>query len=244
MPIWTRPAPGERKPAYTREKIVGTALRIADEEGFDAVSMRRIAAELGAGTMTLYHYVRNRDELFALMGDAIMGELLIPEDELPEGWRDGLAEIARRTLRVFTRHPWIVGHLDDGEDGPGGPNGLRHFEQSLAMAARTGLPFEGRLELVSLVDDYVFGHAIRSREDHVVFADDEESRRRLDAILDYVDAQLQTGEFPHLAALAGDDLREGFERLSRLATDEGRFERGLQLLLDGVEQQLERRRDD
>jgi AcrR family transcriptional regulator len=241
MPIWMRPAPGERKPAYTREQIVEAAMRIADTEGFDAVSMRRIATELGAGTMTLYHYVRNRDELTALMGDAIMGELLIPEDELPEGWREGLAEIARRTRRIFVRHPWIVGHLDDGDDGPGGPNGLRHFEQSLAMAARTGLDFEAQLELVAIVDDYVFGHAIRVREDEFVFGDDEASQQRLEAILTYVEAQLETGEFPNLRAMAGDDLRGQFLHFAGLANSESRFERGLQLLLDGVALDLERR---
>src|SRR4030095_7141009 len=89
-PIWVRPAPGERKPAHTRERIAAVALQIADAEGVDAVTMRRVAAELGAGTMTLYHYVRNKRELTALMDDAIMGELLVPEDELAEGWREGL----------------------------------------------------------------------------------------------------------------------------------------------------------
>src|SRR5215813_14334865 len=94
--IWTRPEPGTRRPKFTREQIASTALAIADAEGFAAVSMRRIAGELGSGTMTLYYYVRTKDELIALMDDAIMGELIIPEDELPEGWREGLAELARR----------------------------------------------------------------------------------------------------------------------------------------------------
>ena len=76
--IWTRPEPGTRRPKFTRDQIASTALAIADTEGFAAVSMRRIAAELGAGTMTLYYYVRTKDELVALMDDAIMGEVLDP----------------------------------------------------------------------------------------------------------------------------------------------------------------------
>ena len=65
-------------------------MRIADAEGFDALSMRRLAAELDAGTMTLYHYVRTKDELLTLVVDAVMGEVVVPADErLPDDWRDG-----------------------------------------------------------------------------------------------------------------------------------------------------------
>ena len=63
-------------------------MRIADAEGFDAVSMRRIAAELDAGTMTLYHYVRTKDELLTLVIDAVMGEVVVPDrraDARPTG---------------------------------------------------------------------------------------------------------------------------------------------------------------
>jgi AcrR family transcriptional regulator len=240
-PIWARPHPGQRRPAHSREKIAEAALRIADAEGFEAVSMRRVAAELGAGTMTLYHYVRTKDELTALMADAIMGELLVPDDEVPAGWREGMAEIARRTNAIFVRHPWIVEHLDDDEnEGPGGPNALRHVEQSLAVASRSGLDVDEQFELVALVDDYVFGHAIRARE-----LGQAEGRtgaeQRLDAVVGYLETQLQTGEFPHLEAIAGDDPRAGFERIMGLAADEGRFERGLQRLLDGIELWLARR---
>src|SRR4029450_12613266 len=91
-PIFARPAPGSRRPAYTRDEIAQTAIAIADAEGFEAVSMRRIAGELGPGTITLYHYVGGKDELVALVSDAIMAEIIVPEDELPEGWREGLAE--------------------------------------------------------------------------------------------------------------------------------------------------------
>src|SRR5215204_1206753 len=140
--VWTRPGPGERKPSWSREQIVATALAIADAEGFEAVSMRRIAAELGAGTMTLYHYVRTKDELVTLIGDAIMAEIVIPDDELPAGWRDGMAELARRTRRIFMRHRWIVEHIGEGDPEAAGPHMLRHVEQTLAVAARTGLDIE------------------------------------------------------------------------------------------------------
>jgi AcrR family transcriptional regulator len=241
QPIWMRPAPGERRPGHTREGIAATALTIADAEGFEAVSMRRIAAELGAGTMTLYHYVRNKDELVELMGDAIMGELLIPAGEVPDGWREGLAEIARRTRAIFARHPWVLEHISEGNQGTASPNALRHVEQSLAVASRTGLDREGQFELVALVDDYVFGFVVRTHEG-AVFGEGEAPERRLDMRLRYLEEQLATGEFPRLRALMGDDVRDALTGAARRAADEERFERGLQILLDGIELDIERRR--
>jgi AcrR family transcriptional regulator len=237
-PIWARPSPGHRKPTYTREQLAAAAMQIADAEGTDAVTMRRVASELGAGTMTLYHYVANKRELLALMDDAMMGELLVPDDELADDWREGIAQIARRSYGVFKRHPWLVEHLGEEDDrDPGGPNGLRHFEQSLKVAAMAGLDVFGRIELVGLVDDYVFGHALRARE----MAGDRQSEEHIAAMVDYLEAMLATGEYPHIAEMAGDDVRGNFERIGRLAAEEDRFERGLQRLLDGIELDLRRR---
>jgi AcrR family transcriptional regulator len=235
-PIWGRPAPGERKPAHTRERIAQVALQIADAEGFEAVTMRRVAAELGAGTMTLYHYVRNKRELAALMDDAVMGELLVPEDELADDWRNGLAEIARRSYASFLRHPWAFDLLGSEDDpGIGGPNALRHVEQSLTVAARTGLDLKGQFEITALVDDYTIGHAMRTRG---LARAREAPRERLDAIIAYMETLLATGEFPRLQAIAGDNVRAGFERVVELTSDPERFERGLQSVLDGIELML------
>jgi AcrR family transcriptional regulator len=233
-PIWARPAPGSRRPTYSRDQIAEAAIAIADAEGYEAVSMRRIAAELGAGTMTLYHYVRNKDELVALIGDTIMSEIIIPDDELPDGWRAGMAEIARRTLAVFKRHPWIVEHMGEGDPASAGPSVLRHVEQTLAVASRTGLDLGDQFELAGVVDDYVFGHAMRSLEGGQLGARGD-SASRFDAMVAYVTEQLDTGEFPHLKAAAGEDPAAGLARIGHLAADEERFERGLQRLLDGLE---------
>jgi AcrR family transcriptional regulator len=237
-PIWGRPEPGERKPAHTRERIAAAALKIADEEGFEAVTMRRVATELGAGTMTLYHYVKNKRELAALMDDAVMGQLLVPDDELADDWREGLAQIARRTYASFMRHPWTFEFIG-GEDDPGvgGPNALRHVEQSLMIAEKTGLDLKGQFEVTALMDDYVFGHAMRTRG---IGRSDRAPKERLDAVIAYMETQLATGDYPRLQAIAGDDLRGGFARVTELAIDPDRFERGLQLVLDGIELMVQR----
>jgi AcrR family transcriptional regulator len=229
--IWTRPEPGTRRPKFTRDQIASTALAIADTEGFAAVSMRRIANDLGAGTMTLYYYVRTKDELIALMDDAIMSEVLIAADEFPTHWYDALTAVAVRTWEVLMRHPWALYSL---QNAPAGPNAMRHFEQSLAAVADTGLTAAGRFALLALVDDYVHGNVLRSAEMRGAGAttvDDEE----IEAAAQFAKVQLATGEFPHTQALLGDeDPREVLPRLIGDMSEHDRFRYGLSVLLDGV----------
>jgi AcrR family transcriptional regulator len=234
VPIWARPEPGARRPRFTREQIAAAALAIADEEGFEVVSMRRVAARLGAGTMTLYHYVRSKDDLLVLMDDALMAEVLVHDGELDgDDWRAALAAIARRTRAVFVRHPWALLSLLGTVPGP---NGMRHFEQCLAALAHLPLDTAAKLELLGRVDDFVFGHVLRASEARNLAPHDE---RAVDAIATFVEAQLASGRFPHLQALQGSEsLRLLGERITGLHTDEERFERGLDALLEGSALQL------
>src|SRR5512132_110665 len=197
-PIWMRPEPGSRRPRYSRQQIAQTALAIADTEGIQAVTMRRLAAELGAGTMTLYHYVRSKTDLVALMEDAIMGELLVPDDQLPTDWRQALTAIARRTRATFRRHPWAL----TGMRGAGmSPHALGHFEQSLAAVATTGLDAAARLDLIAMVDDYVGGFVLKSDLEPAL---ESVPAAAAEAVAAYLDEQLRTGSYPHVQALLGD----------------------------------------
>jgi AcrR family transcriptional regulator len=233
-PIWTRPEPTARRPRFSREQIASVALAIADAEGFTAVSMRRVAAELGSGTMSLYRYISTKAELAALLDDALMGETVIPDGELPGDWRGALTMVAHRTRDVHLRHPWAIQALQ-GEGGAGrgapmGPNGLRHFEQS--MAALAGAPFDtrGKLDLLTIVDDYVFGHVLRAAELNArTRAEPDEAE--IAAIMEFVQDQIGSGRFPHLAALADDPAGRSVADPGRL---EQRFELGLQALIDGA----------
>src|SRR5207342_3591564 len=135
--VWIRAEPGSRRPRLSREQIAAVAVRIADAEGIEAVSMRRIAADLDAGTMTLYHYVRTKDELLTLVTDAVMGELVLPADQLPaDDWVTAITAIARSSRLALGRHPWVF----DSVDGPAvGPYGVRHPRRSLqSMASLPG----------------------------------------------------------------------------------------------------------
>lgn len=237
--IWNRPEPGARRPRHTRDSIAATAIAIADAEGFAAVSMRRVATELGAGTMTLYHYVHNKRELVSLMDDAIMGELLVPPGELPTGWREALTAIAHRTRAVFERHPWAFTALRGAQ---GGPNGLRHFEQSLTATAGTGLGVPEQLGIIATIDDYVLGFVVRAGEMRTELAEVRELVASVpDSVVEYFESLLATGEFTHVEELfAGRGLREAIGELITFFAAEDRFDRGLQRLLDGIELELER----
>lgn len=225
--IWLRQEPGARRPARSRAQIAAAAIAIADEEGLEAVSMRRVAQALDAGTMTLYHYVRNKDELLALMHDAVMADVLVPAGELPVDWRGALTTIARRSREAFRRHPWTLEGF--GETGVG-PNAMRHFEQSLAAVENTKLETAQRLELISLVDDYVIGYSLRERID----CDGEEGRAWMQGAFEFFQSQLGGEEFPHIRALLGEDAQEGTRRVLDVVSAD-RFEKGLAQLLDGVE---------
>ena len=228
-PIWARNEPAARRPRYTRDQIAAAALAIADDEGIEAVSMRRVAAALGAGTMTLYHYVRTKDDLLDLMDDTIMGEVLVPDGELAVGWRDALTQIATRSRDAFVRHPWALEGLRDSR---GGPNGMKHFEQSLAAVSTLDLGFEEKLEIVLIVDDYVFGYVQRSspRQSASLTGD-----ARV-AACEYLASLVATGRYPHTAAMfEGYEISDVFDRMVSAFRDPDRFAHGLARLLDGLE---------
>lgn len=229
MPIWARPAPGARRPRFTRAQIAEVALAIADAEGFEAVSMRRVADELGAGTMTLYHYVRTKADLVALMDDALAGEVVIPASELPTGWRPGMRAIAIATRAIFLRHPWALGAVLRSSPGP---NAMRHVEQSLQVLAGAGLTDLNRMAVISIVDDYVFGHLLRAPHFEAEHAATVRAAR---AIREFLAGQLDSGTYPQLEAMMrGEDPLVAFARLSQAMTADAQFELGLDIVLDGL----------
>jgi AcrR family transcriptional regulator len=226
LDVWMRSEPSSRRPRFSREDIAEAAVRIADAEGFEALSMRRLAAELGAGTMTLYHYVRTKDELLTMVNDAVMGEVVVPDDEpLPDDWRAALTVVACRTRDVMRRHPWI---LDIRDDPPIGPNSLRHFDQSMQAVSTMPAELAVRIDLVTAVDEFTFGFCMHERT-----SVGEELTPHLEG---YIAELLATGDFPHLSALVGDrPVGEAMAELTDRIGDPQRFERNLARLLDGFE---------
>jgi AcrR family transcriptional regulator len=234
LDVWSRPAPSGRRPRFTRGQIAAAAVRIADAEGFAALSMRRLATELDAGTMTLYHYVRTKQELLALVTDEVMGEVVLPPDEpLPGDWREATTVIAVRGRDTLRRHPWV---LDLNEDPAIGPNAVRHFDQLLQALAGLDVELEDKLDLAAAVDSYVFGHCLRERTRRPARPADDPEGDRAAAVagLAYVEGLLATGDYPQLHALAAaHGVWGAWGRVEAHGRDEGLFARNLDRLLDG-----------
>ncbi|MFJ8474377.1 TetR/AcrR family transcriptional regulator [Kitasatospora sp. NPDC094011] len=152
--IWLRPERTGRgpKPAHSRDSIAAAAITIADAEGLDAVSMRRVAAALGAGTMSLYNYVPKKEHLLDLMLDAACGEYRLPPAPSGDVPAD-LAGLAHEQMAIFRRHPWLPGLVIAR---PGiGPNALRYTDHFLAVTAPTGLPGGTRMEAMAMFNGFI-----------------------------------------------------------------------------------------
>ena len=224
-----------RAAALSRDEIVRTAIKVADAEGPDAISMRRIARELNAGTMSLYWHVASKEELVDLMIDTVQGEQRAPE---PSGnWRADLRALTRNARAALHRHPWMVDFI--GGRPPIGPKALQNVERALASLDGLGLDKVTAMTIVMTVTTYALGAALREAQEasgerylEQQFADVTDEER--DAMLaDFVARIHATGRYPHMAAL----IASGVDPDAPETRDE-RFEFGLDCLLDGIEARL------
>ena len=231
LDLWTRSEPGARKPRLGRAELAAAAIRIADGEGIDAVSMRRLALELEVGTMSLYHYVRTKDELLALMLDELLLEVVVPDGELPADWRGALTAIARRSRASLRRHPWV---FDIAGEPTIGPNAMRHFDQSWQAVSGFDGDLETKLDLISAVDEYTFGCCLWERQRPEGGAGDT-------AMVRYIEGLLAEGDYPAMRELTKDGgVHALWSRMQAHSDDEHRFERNLARLLDGFDSRRRR----
>jgi AcrR family transcriptional regulator len=152
-----RPTRGP-KPGLTLERIVAAGIKVAITEGIGALSMTRVAAELGVGTMSLYRYVTAKDELLTLMVDTALG--LPPEAPLGEDWRAGLTRWAVGVRTAYQRHPWALRVPISAP--PLGPNNVAWLENALMALASTPLSEQQKLSTVLLVSGFVRNEATLS----------------------------------------------------------------------------------
>jgi AcrR family transcriptional regulator len=228
--IWARP---ERRlriqhRSLSRKQIVRAALEVADGEGADAVSMRRVAAHLGAGTMSLYWYVSAKQDLLDLMVDAVLGEIEPLQQPPTDDWRADLKALAAGTRAVVLRHPWAAALVTVGR--PLGPNALRHAEWTLSALDGIGLEPSTMRAVANTVNVYVLGSVrdeLAERD-----ADRQHAVTRAqwdDAVTPYLEQQLADGRYPTLARLV--DEHTDSDQL---------FDFGLDCVLDGIAARIPR----
>lgn len=224
--IWMRP---ERpaygpKPAYGRTQIIESAIRISDAEGLEAATMRRIAAEIGAGAMSLYRYVPSRDDLVELMADRVMGEIDVAG--VPSGdWRADLTRYAEGLRAMWLRHPWIA---TVQRSLPSlGPNQLLLIERLMGILDAF-VPIDENLAFTAMLNSYVEGMA---REE---ISSAREFRRSglsesewMARSYPYVDQIVKSGNYPIFTKIV---MQARQPHLSR----DDQFRNGLRRVLDCI----------
>ncbi|WP_433379818.1 GntR family transcriptional regulator [Actinoplanes sp. CA-142083] len=213
----------------SQDRIVRVAIELADAEGLDALSMRALAARLGASTMSLYRYVASKDDLVLLMADAAFGVEVPPATRPAREWREEVADAVRTLWTLHRRHPWLA-HLSPLSRPLPLPRLLAHGERILAALAGAGLEPVAAFNVEVLLYSYVQGLAVNIEREAQAQAttglsDDEWLRRQGPAL----DAITASGTYPAYARLFAAFGPGGYDLdLDRL------FEQGLALMVNGL----------
>jgi AcrR family transcriptional regulator len=229
--IWARLSGQGRGPVRTLDyrAITAAAIALADEDGVDAVSMRKIAGRMDHSPMALYRHIGSKDDLTELMYDAVLGELDLTG--LPSGnWRPDLAQLAEQVRRLHHAHPWIARF---GHRPTLGPNARRFLEAGLACVDGLGLDIDAMMDLLSTALQFTRGFVEQEMGEI-------EAQRR--SGLDFAGYQRQTG--PFISQLLQDG---GFPYLKRVILDaedvpvpDEVFGRRLAMVLDGLSARIGR----
>jgi AcrR family transcriptional regulator len=227
--VWTRPAPLERaQPPLSRSQIVKAAIAVADGEGLEAVTMRRIAAALGSGTASLYWHVPSKQDLYELMFDEYIGEFL-SEARVPKhpsrDWRTDLREVWLEARRAMQRHPWVP---QLGIQLGLGPRSLRNYAFMTSILDGLGLDDETVVMIPAVLVNYVMGFA----QNDAALAEAQQrsgqtSQEWAQGMADYVSGALV--DDPRAARLVAKRMTLSRDRA---------FEFGLDCLLDGIAARL------
>ena len=193
--IWDLPERGTRgpKPRHDRAAIAAVAVRIADAEGLEAATMRRIAGELGIAVMTLYNYVPAKDHLGQLMTDQLAGGYVYPGAPAPDP-RAAIADLAQQAQDIARRHPWLAGLMQ--RPMPPGPNGLCYLDQFLGLLATSRLDTGAKLEIIAMISGFatMYG-ALQAAAEPADAAGDQQAAQ----VQAFVRAA-SSGRYPNLAA--------------------------------------------
>jgi len=205
-----------RKRPLSRKRVLDAAVALADEAGIEALSMRRLARELGVEAMSLYNHVANKDEILDGIVEMIAEEAVLP----PEGteWKTAIRQSAISTRDMFVRHPWAIGLWMSRQGG--GSARLRRGDWLLRTLREGGLSPALTYHAYHIVESHILGFTVQ--ELNFPYSDEE-----LEGMASRFLARLPPGEYP--------DFVEHVEQHLEPHEDGGGFALGLDLVLDGLE---------
>lgn len=226
MPSTAKPGRGaRRRTPLSRDRILQTAVALADKGGVRELTMRKLANELGVEAMSLYHHVANKDDLLDGMIDLVFGEI---EPPAPDGdWKVELRRRAVSTRAALSRHRWAVGEMEGRMNH--GPSSVRVHDAVLGCLLGAGFSEEMTVHAYSVQDAYIYGFALQQTDMSSETPEDfaAEARRQMHEYRDVLSA------YPNLVRVVGGHVAKvGYDYDSE-------FLFGLDLILDGLERLLD-----
>lgn len=209
----------ERRGRLSRDRVLRTAVALADAGGIESLTMRKLGVEMGVEAMSLYNHVANKGDLLDGMIDVVFGEIDLPTDDAD--WRSAMRRRAISARAALFRHPWAVGRMESRATP--GPATLRHHDVVLGILRGAGFSVELAAHASSVLDSYIYGFALQALS--LPFDAGQDTAEVTQAIM----ARFASGEYPHLTEMAVEHvLRPGYDYAHE-------FEYGLDLVLDGLE---------
>ncbi|RVW01867.1 TetR/AcrR family transcriptional regulator [Rhodococcus xishaensis] len=200
--------------------MLAAAIEVADRGGVEAITMRKVAQELGVEAMSLYHHVPNKDAILDGVVDAVFAAIELPSPGCDD-WRDAIRTRASSARAVLSQHRWALGLMDSRRNP--GPATLRHHNAALGVLREAGFPLSMAAHAVSLIDSYISGFVLQEANLPVTTPDDVEE------LAGDILEQLPANELPYLRELITDHaLRPGYDHT-------GEFGYGLDVILDALE---------
>lgn len=216
-----------RRSLLSTEGVLRAAIEIADEGGIESLSMRKLGQALGVEAMSLYNHVANKDEILNRIGDLVVSEIEIPAEDLD--WKTAMRRRANSAHEVFLRHPWVTTLIESQISMS--PERLRYFDGTIGSLRRGGFSVELAYNAFLALDSFIYGFAFHE----VSWQFKPEERQEVAADLT---SQMPSDLYPHVAEI-GQFVMDPANSKDRTGY-ESEFEFGLNLLLDGLERQLEK----
>jgi len=217
----TRPKPiATPRLPLTRDRVLLSALELADQDGIESLSMRKLGRQLGVEAMSLYNHVADKDDLLDGLADIAVGEIEVPS--IGDDWKAALRRRAISAREMLARHPWAAG-LMESRTNPS-PARSRYPEAVLGSLRQAGFSVEMAIHAFFTLDSYIYGFAVQERNLP------SGTPEQLASVAQDILRALPPSEYPYLnEVIVGHVLKLGFDY-----ADE--FEFGLDLILDGLEE--------